>query len=166
MELWQLIETTLSSHFWTSFTVSEQRICRVSITICVVMSVMSWSNCSTPHPPRASLGTSLFFGCLGLITTYWPCPALYKHCNRSFFQVPCPFLSLTFFLWPRGCPGGGWGQNNLTGALVILICRKRWFIKMLKSIGPRIDLCCTSERISRMSLRVPFIFTNYCLWLR
>ena len=43
---------------------------------------------------------------------------------------------------------------------MLLICRRRSFIKILKSIGPKIDPGGNPERISRMSLRVPFIFTN------
>ena len=70
---------------------------------------------------------SLFFGCPGLlITTFFPCPALINHYNpfillypaHFHFTLQCPvlFLSHPFFIRPWGCPGG-WGQNNLTGAL-------------------------------------------------
>ena len=56
-----------------------------------------------------------FFGCPGLlITLFLPCPVLMNPFNCCIFQchtpfsphfsVPRPFLSNTFFLWPRGCP--------------------------------------------------------------
>ena len=56
-----------------------------------------------PNPPRAGPGTSFFFvGCPGLlITTFLPCPALYKHSNHSFFKCPAPFYHLHFFSNPR-----------------------------------------------------------------
>ena len=77
---------------------------------------MRRSNRFTPSP-RAPPGTSLFFGCPGLFWLYFlPCPALINHFNYFIFQCPAPFslhfpesrpfLSHTFFLWPRGCRGG------------------------------------------------------------
>ena len=79
--------------------------------------VMRRSNCSAPIP-RAPPGTSLFGGCPGLlITLFFPCPALYKHSNHSFFQCHALIYHTHFSSDPGAAPRGGWGQNNLTGAL-------------------------------------------------
>ena len=72
-----------------------------------------------PHPPGIS-GISLFWG-FPRSFYFLPCPALINHFNPFIFQclapfslhfpVPRPFLSHTFFLWPRGCPGGGGSEQ-------------------------------------------------------
>ena len=80
-----------------------------------------------PHPLGHHRGHHFLGGFPGLfITLFLPCPALINHFNPLIFECPAlfslhfrlprPFLSHTFFLLPRGCPGG-WGLNNLTGAL-------------------------------------------------
>ena len=82
---------------------------------------MRWSNCSVPIPPGHPPRTSLFLGYPDLlIILFLPCPALYKHWNHSFFSTTPFFISHIFALTPvLSREGGGWGQNNLTGALVI-----------------------------------------------
>ena len=83
---------------------------------------MRRSNCSAPIPPGHPRVHHFFGDCPGLfITLFLPCPALINHFNPFIFHcsfpfsprfpVPRPFLSHTFFLWPRGCPGGDGGKT-------------------------------------------------------
>ena len=85
-------------------------------------SIMRRSNCSAPIHP------SLFCCCPGvLITLFLSCPGLINPFNYFIFQYPAlfsphffsapPFFITHIFHWPLGCPGGGWGQNNLTHTL-------------------------------------------------
>ena len=79
--------------------------------------IMRWSNCSAPTPPWAPQGTSLFFGCPALlINTFLPCPPYINTLITLFSSAPPLFITHIFRLNP-GLPQGGWGQNNLTGAL-------------------------------------------------
>ena len=80
-----------------------------------------------PPPSRVPPGTSLFWRLpRSLNTLFFPCSALHEHSNQSFFQCP-PFFITHIFPSTPGQPLGGWGQNNLTGALCdvgqVLRCR-------------------------------------------
>ena len=88
----------------------------------VLHEFMPRSNCSAPTPPRAPPGTSLYCCCPGvLITLILTCPALCNNQNYPFFECPALFYHMHFFSDPGG--EGGWGQNNLNGALLL---RKRF----------------------------------------
>ena len=72
-----------------------------------------------PHPPGHPRGHHFLEGCPGLlITLFFSCLAIYKHYNHSFFQCPA-LIHHTHFSSDPGAFPGGWGQNNLTGALFV-----------------------------------------------
>ena len=80
------------------------------------IAILRRSNFSAPIPLGTPGDITFFFSCPGLlITTFLPCPALYKHYNHTFFKCPALFYHLDFFSDP-GAARGGWGQKNLTGA--------------------------------------------------
>ena len=84
---------------------------------------MRRSNCSAPIPHGHPRGHHFFCCCPGvLITLIFTYPALCNHQNHPFFESPALFYHTHIFSDPGAARGevGGWGQNNLTVALVTL----------------------------------------------
>ena len=89
--------------------------------------LMRRSNCSAPIPPPPSRHPRwhhFFYLLPGLfIILFLPCPALFDHFDSFIFrclslsslrfQVPHPFLSHTFFLWPRDWIGARHGGTTI-----------------------------------------------------
>ena len=64
-----------------------------------------------PHPPGHPRGHHLFLVAPVLLSLYYFLAPPYIITKLTLFRVPRPFLSQSFFLWPRGCPGGDGGRK-------------------------------------------------------
>ena len=93
---------------------------------------MRRSNCSAPIPHGHPRGHHFFCCCPRvLITLIFTCPALYNHQNHPFFECPALFYHTHIFSDP-GAARGGWGQNNLTGALIFGTIMRHLQLLLLK----------------------------------
>ena len=94
-----------------------------------------------PLPP----GTSLFFGCPGLlITIFFPCPALYKYSNHSFFQCPALIYHTHFSSDPE--VARGMGAEQFDQRIIICFTNSKIYVHTLYT---------ALRHVFRQAVRVP-----------
>ena len=83
-----------------------------------------------PPPPGQPRRHHFFGGCPGLlITLFFPCPALYKHSNHSFFQCHALIYHTHFSSHLKAFPGG-MGAEQFDRRIKTILClngvKKSW----------------------------------------